>query len=76
MDHSGLLGDEIIGKSGGSCVQIYSQEKHCLLNKWAVLTNSQKSFKESFGFLKYSVSFTRENENCPNLEKSSFESRE
>jgi len=68
LDHNSILPNDMIGKTGGSVTQIYSQTNHSLINKWSILTNPQKSFKETMGFLQYSVSFLRASDPFTNLE--------
>ena len=72
LDYNSVLRNDLIGKTSGSVQSIYSQEKHMIVNKWAILANTDKISLENtgfMGFLKFSISFAKSSEARINLEE-------
>lgn len=68
FNHSTVLKNDKIGFTSIDLLNVYGQNNHCMLEKWAVLTNPGKNVRAAMGFVKFSVCFDRINRIHPNLE--------
>ena len=58
-----------VGEISLDLISIYIEPKHCLLHKWAGLSNFEKNYEEVKGFLKFSMTILGEKDDPIVLEK-------
>jgi hypothetical protein len=68
FNHSSFLKNDKIGMTSSLLLSVYGQHEHCLIEKWAILTNPEKDFRSAMGFIKFSACFDRVTQSHPNLE--------
>ncbi len=61
--------NSLVGEISLDLVSIYKEPNHCLLHKWAALSNFNKNYEEVKGFMKFSITISGEKDEPIVLEK-------